>query len=70
MKNRNDKLPCIDCIWHDQCEDEKPCSFFDDGHNSMIPTDEEIELQIETGRKKFESNYREYISEYSGDLTE
>ena len=70
MENQNDKLSCIDCIWHDQCEDDKPCGFFDDGRDSMMHTDDEIEIQIETGRKQFESDYREYISEYSDGTNE
>lgn len=54
---------CLDCIWHDQCEDEKPCEFFDRGQNQM--SEKELESQIESGRVKYRNEYDKYINEYS-----
>lgn len=63
MENNTGKYSCVDCIWQDQCQSDEPCAFFDDG--SGLPTDEEIEIQIEHGRKEYREEFHEYVSEYN-----
>lgn len=61
MEN-NEVYSCLDCIWHDQCEDEKSCEFFDRGQIQV--SDEELESQIESGRIKYRNEYAKYANEY------
>lgn len=63
MENNSGNYSCVDCIWQDQCHDDKPCAFFDDG--GEILTDEEIEIQIEQGRMEYREEFHEYVSEYN-----
>lgn len=61
MEYKNEQHSCIDCIWHDQCESDEVCDLFDPGR---LPTDEEIELQIEIGREQYRSEFHQYVKEY------
>lgn len=56
---------CLNCIWHDQCEDIEPCAFFDNGQYDDAQTDSEIEIQLEIDRKKYDQEYQKYIKEFS-----
>ena len=29
----SENYSCVDCIWHDQCESDVPCDFFDTGRS-------------------------------------
>lgn len=64
MEN-NEKYSCVDCIWHDQCESDKPCDFFDRGQSGGSLTDGEIEIQIEHDRFRYTQEYEKYIDEFS-----
>jgi len=63
----NEKYSCVDCIWHDQCESDELCDFFDSGRSGGSLTDVEIEIQIEQGRRQFISEYQKYIGEYEAE---
>ena len=43
----NENYSCVDCIWHDQCESDVPCEFFDAGHSGDTLTDEEVKAAVE-----------------------
>lgn len=64
MEN-NEKYSCVDCIWHDQCESDVPCDFFDLGRSGDLLTDDEIKTAVELNRQEYEKAYAEYASEYS-----
>lgn len=64
MEN-NENYSCVDCIWHDQCESDVPCEFFDMGHSADSLTDDEVEVIIEANRQEYKKEYPEYISEFS-----
>ena len=38
MEN-SENYSCVDCIWHDQCESDVPCGFFDPGHSGISLTE-------------------------------
>lgn len=61
MEYNNENHSCLECIWHDQCESEEICSMFDPGR---LPTDEEIEIEIEIKRKQYGIAYQKYIEQY------
>lgn len=63
----NEKYSCLDCIWHDQCESDEPCDFFDRGQNVIDLADSEIEADIEAGRKEYNQAYQKYIQEFSNE---
>lgn len=63
MKEFGCQRSCLTCIWHEQCEDEKPCSFYDDGRDIMDLTDKEIQIKIENDRKIFAKQYEKYVAE-------
>ena len=46
MEN-SENYSCVDCIWHDQCESDVLCDFFDSGRSGESLTDDEIESGIE-----------------------
>lgn len=57
----NGEHSCLECLWHDQCEDERICGFFS-------PIDEDLEIKMslfdeEKARKEYQEEYQEYISE-------
>lgn len=56
---------CVDCIWHDQCESDVPCDFFDSGRSGESLTDDEIKSGVELNRQEYEKAYAEYVGEYS-----
>ena len=55
---------CRSCIWNDQCEDEYPCVFYDDGSNEIDLFLEEIEYREETNKIKYRNEYWKYLKEY------
>lgn len=65
-----EKYTCLDCIWHDQCESDEPCDFFDRGQSVLDLSDAEIEKDIEAGRKEYGQAYQKYIQEFSDDNRE
>ncbi len=69
MEN-SENYSCVDCIWHDQCESDVPCDFFDTGRSGGLLTDGEIEICIENNRKEYEKAYLEYADEYSDGNTD
>ena len=52
MNENTNRHSCRTCIWNDQCEDEQPCAFYDDGSNEIDLSDAEIEQRVENGRRK------------------
>lgn len=64
MKN-SENYSCVDCIWHDQCESDVLCDFFDSGRSGESLTDDEIESGIELNRQEYKKAYAEYVGEYS-----
>lgn len=64
MEN-SENYSCVDCIWHDQCESDVPCEFFDMGHSGDSLTDDEIKATVELNRQEYEKAYAEYVSEFS-----
>lgn len=64
MEN-SENYSCVDCIWHDQCESDVPCDFFDSGRGGESLTDDEIESGIELNRQEYKKAYAEYVGEYS-----
>ena len=56
---------CVDCIWHDQCESDVLCDFFNSGRSGESLTDDEIESGIELNRQEYKKAYAEYVGEYS-----
>lgn len=64
MEN-SENYSCVDCIWHDQCESDVPCSFFDPGHSGISLTDDEIKTGVELNRQEYKKAYAEYIGEFS-----
>ncbi len=62
MKNIKQNRSCADCIWCDQCENDKPCDMFDSGKS---PVDEEIDIRIESGREEYYEEYSAYIRDYN-----
>ena len=64
MEN-SENYSCVDCIWHDQCESDVPCDFFDTGRSGGTLTDGEIEIGIELNRQEYKKAYAEYVGEYS-----
>lgn len=66
MENNIEKYSCVDCIWQDQCQSDEPCEFFFRGQlESELPTDEEIEVRIETERQKFHREFQKYVGEFN-----
>ena len=61
----NENYSCVDCIWHDQCESDVPCEFFDAGHSGDTLTDEEVKAAVELNRQEYVKAYAEYVSEFS-----
>lgn len=61
----NENYSCVDCIWHDQCESDVPCEFFDAGHSGDTLTDEEVKAAVELNRQEYGKAYAEYVSEFS-----
>ena len=64
MEN-SENYSCVDCIWHDQCESDVVCDFFDSGRSGESLTDDEIESGIELNRQEYKKAYAEYVGEYS-----
>ena len=64
MEN-SENYSCVDCIWHDQCESDVPCEFFDAGHSGDTLTDEEVKAAVELNRQEYGKAYAEYVSEFS-----
>ena len=64
MEN-SENYSCVDCIWHDQCESDVLCDFFDSGRSGVSLTDDEIESGIELNRQEYKKAYAEYVGEYS-----
>lgn len=65
MKDYINSPSCRTCIWNEQCEDEKPCVFYDDGHNEITDlTDKQLEALIEKGRLEFRKEYNNYLNDY------
>lgn len=64
MNENTNRHSCRTCIWNDQCEDEQPCAFYDDGSNEIDLSDAEIEQRVENGRRKFRNEYWKYMKEY------
>lgn len=64
MEN-SENYSCVDCIWHDQCESDVPCDFFDSGHSGISLTDDEIKTGVELNRQEYEKAYAEYVGEFS-----
>ena len=60
----NENYTCLNCIWHDQCESDEPCGFFDRGQSALELSDGEIEIDIEVGRKEYGQAYQKYIQEF------
>lgn len=58
------KISCKNCIWNDQCGDEKPCSFYDDGSSDIDLSDTEIMQRVKLGRIAFRNEYWIYEKEY------
>lgn len=61
----NENYSCVDCIWHDQCESDVPCEFFDAGHSGDTLTDEEVKAAVELNRQEYGKAYAEYVNEFS-----
>lgn len=61
----NEKYSCLDCIWHDQCESEEPCGFFDRGRYGLELSEDEIHASIESNREKYNREYQKYIQEFN-----
>ena len=61
----NENYSCVDCIWHDQCESDVPCEFFDAGHSGETLTDEDVKAAVELNRQEYGKAYAEYVSEFS-----
>lgn len=61
----NENYSCVDCIWHDQCESDSPCDFFDPGRSGGSLTDDEVMMITEENRQNYNKEYREYIGEFS-----
>lgn len=61
----NEKYSCVDCIWHDKCDSDEPCDFFDRGQISLELSDNEIEIYVEISRKVYGQAYQKYIQEFS-----
>lgn len=61
MEYKSEKSSCLECIWRDQCESDEICDFFDPGR---LPTDEEIELEIEIQRNQYRLDFHKYADEY------
>jgi len=61
----SENYSCVDCIWHDQCESDVLCDFFDSGRSGESLTDDEIESGIELNRQEYKKAYAEYVGEYS-----
>lgn len=56
---------CIDCIWHDQCQCEESCEYYDRGGvQDGLLSDEEVETMIENGRQEFREEFEEYVRDY------
>ena len=64
MEN-SENYSCVACIWHDQCESDVLCDFFDSGRSGESLTDDEIESGIELNRQEYKKAYAEYVGEYS-----
>jgi len=64
MEN-SENYSCVDCIWHDQCESDVLCDFFNSGRSGESLTDDEIESGIELNRQEYKKAYAEYVGEYS-----
>ena len=64
MRDYTDQYSCRTCIWNEQCENETPCSFHDDGRSEIDLSDTEIENQVESGRRKYEDEFSEYVKEF------
>lgn len=64
MEN-SENYSCVDCIWHDQCESDVLCDFFDSGRSGESLTDDEIESGIELNHQEYKKAYAEYVGEYS-----
>lgn len=61
----NEKYSCVDCIWHEQCDNYEPCEFFDRGQHGLELSDDDLELSVESGRKEYDQEYQKYIQEFS-----
>lgn len=59
--DNNEKYSCVDCIWHDQCESDQPCGFFDRGQYGVDLSDDEIEMETEIRRKEYSQAYQRYV---------
>ena len=66
----NENYSCVDCIWHDQCESDVPCEFFDAGHSGDTLTDEEVKAAVELNRQEYGKAYAEYVSEFKIQIDE
>lgn len=56
---------CRTCIWNDQCEDNHPCVFYDNGNYDVMDlSDEEIHEMIGTKREQYNREYNKYVKEY------
>ena len=64
MEN-SENYSCVDCIWHDQCESDVLCDFFNSGRSGESLTDDEIESGFELNRQEYKKAYAEYVGEYS-----
>lgn len=61
----NEKYSCVDCIWHDQCESDELCGFFDRGCYGLELSDDDIELNVKSDRVAYGQAYEKYIQEFS-----
>ena len=63
---QNENYSCLDCIWQDQCQSDKPCAFFDMGKlDDELPSDYEIEKKIESDRAEYRKDYFKYVEEFN-----
>ena len=65
MNENTNRHSCRTCIWNDQCEDEQPCAFYDDGrYESMDLTDKELETLIQRRKLEFRKEFDAYLKDY------
>ena len=56
----SENYSCVDCIWHDQCESDVPCDFFDTGRSGG----EQIAADFQpVFVQEYEKVYMEYVGE-------
>lgn len=52
---------CRFCIWFKQCEEKKPCSFYDDGRGEIDLSDRKFYLKLEFKKAEYRKKYWEYL---------